>query len=175
MPPPTQTQDRLARAQQPFFPSSSSHPGVGKGKTPITSTTSAAATVDSASASTSRGGAGEQEEDAEESESNEMWESRQNRHHAEAVLASWEMLAWYGISARESIPQIRLALQKSMLGIPTPASDVEWSDDYMYREQHEGSTAAGSAKEGKGGGRACQGSSGRGLTGRGGRGVIRRR
>lgn len=30
----------------------------------------------------------------------------------------------------QSLPQTRLALQKNMLGISSPSSDVEWRDDY---------------------------------------------
>lgn len=72
-----------------------------------------------------------------------------------------------------------------MLGISSPASDVEWRDDYdgenlnpwdaMHQEQHEGGAATGSAKDGKGG-RAGGGGPSRGsLMGRGGRSGARRR
>lgn len=43
----------------------------------------------------------EEKEKEEEMESNEMWELRQKRQDAAVVQANWEMLAWYGISARE--------------------------------------------------------------------------
>lgn len=86
----------------------------------------------------------------------------------------------------QSLPQIRLAYQKKMLGIPSSDSDVEWSDHYygersswddMQRQQLElsdGGTVAGSARERKSGSRA--GGVGRGSPiGRGGRGSSRQR
>lgn len=85
---PTQAQDRLARAQPPY-PSTIStrqHPPIS----PNSSSSTRKAKAREIAASTTSGSKIVKDK-------NEMWEERQRRQRAAAVLKSWEMLGWYGV------------------------------------------------------------------------------
>lgn len=100
-------------------------------------------------------------------------------------LLAAHQITFFSLFLSQSLPQTRLALQKAMLGISSPASEVEWSDEYYgestaevlrrQQQQQQDQREGGAAGEAKGGGgRAGRAGAGSSMS-KGSHGSSRRR